>query len=334
RSARGDYDGRYRMISRRSFIGFLAAGLVLTSRSRSSNAQQGKIFRVGVLLPGPQNPAEEFFRSSLRDLGYTEGKNLVLEFRNVPPENLASAAQELVRMNVDVIWAAASNSVRAAVSATKKTPIVAVDLESDPLASGYALSLARPGGNVTGFFLDLPGFSAKRLEILKDALPKLSSVTILWDPTLDRAPLSTINAAARELRLRLVVNDVRSAKDLERAFEGVNRRSHAIVMMQSPTIDSYGVQIVKLGEKFKVPVMAVFAIFVAEGALLSYGPSGRGMVVQSATYVDRVLRGARPGDLPIQRPFKFDLAVNAKTAKALGLTIGQSVILRADEVIH
>jgi putative tryptophan/tyrosine transport system substrate-binding protein len=323
------------MICRRTFIGYIVVGLVLTSRSMSSSAQQGKMFRVGVLLPGPPNPfIKDLVLPQLRDLGYVEGKNLIVEYRNVPPSAVPAAARELVQMKVDLIWAAASSGVRAAVGATKKIPIVAVDLESDPLARGYALSLARPGGNVTGFFLDMPGFSAKRLEVLKEALPGLSSVTILWDPTLDRDPLSTLNAAARKLKLRVVVNEVHSAKDIEKAFVGVNRRSHAIVMMQSPTLDSYGARIVKLGEKYRVPVMSMFAVFVAEGALLSYGPSALDMAAQSASYVDRVLKGAKPADLPIQRPVKFDLAVNAKTAKALGVVIGHSILQRADEVIR
>ena len=320
------------MIGRRTFIGYFAAGLALAAKS--SSAQQGKVFRVGVLLPGPRNPFKDYFISSLRDAGYIEGQNLILDFRNVHPAELPAAAQELVRRNVDVIWAAASSSVQAAIKATRDIPIVAVDLESDPLASGYALSLARPGGNVTGFFLDLPEFGAKRLEVLKEALPGVSSVTVLWDPTLDRAPLGKMNAAARDLKLRLAVKEIRTAEDIEKAFEGVNRRSHAIVMMQSPTLDSYGVRIVKLGEKLRVPVMAVFAVFVGEGALLSYGPSATGMVVQSADYVDRVLRGARPGELPIQRPVKFDLALNLRTAKALGVTIAPSILQRADQVVR
>lgn len=322
------------MISRRTLIGFLATGLVLASRSPSGNAQDGKMFRVGVLLPGPQNPFKDALLIPLRDLGYVEGKNLIFEYRNVPPQDLPAAARELVEMNVDVIWAHASSGVRAAVDATRKVPIVAVDLESDPLASGYVSSLARPGGNVTGFFLDLPGFSAKRLEVLKEALPSLSSVTVLWDPTLDRAPLDSISAAARNLKLRLVIADVTSAQDIEKAFEGVNRKSHAIVMMQSPTLNSYGMRIAKLGQKHRMPVMAMFAVFVTHGALLSYGPNAADMTEQSASYIDRVLKGAKPQDLPIQRPVKFDLAVNVKTAKALGVTIGPSILQRADEVIR
>ena len=323
------------MIGRRSFLGHFAAGVVLTALSTRDYAQQGRTFRLGVLLPGPPNPFfKDVFLPRLRDLGYVEGKNLIVEYRNVPPQAVPAAARDLAQMRVDVIWAAASSGVRAALDATKEIPIIAVDLESDPLASGFVSSLARPGGNVTGFFLDLPGFSAKRLEVLKEALPGLSSVTILWDPTLDQAPLSTMNAAAHALKLRLAVKDVHSAQDIEKAFEGVNRKSHAIVMMQSPTLDSYGARIVRLGEKFKVPVMAVFAAFVADGALLSYGPSALDMTAQSASYVDRVFKGEKPGDLPIQRPVKFDLAVNAKTAKALGVSIGQSILARADEVIR
>jgi len=320
------------MVSRRKLIGVLATGLVLASRSPIGNAQDGKMFRVGVLLPGPQNPFKDALLVPLRDLGYVEGKNLIFEYRNVSPQDLPTAARELVRMNVDVIWAHASSGVRAAVDATRQVPIVAVDLESDPLANGYVSSLARPGGNVTGFFLDLPGFSAKRLEILKEALPALSSVTVLWDATLDRAPLNSISAAAHNLRLRLVIAEVHSVQDIERAFEGVNRKSHASIMMQSPTLNSYGMRIAKLGVRHQLPVMAMFAVFVAHGALLSYGPNAMDMIEQSASYIDRVIKGAKPQDLPIQRPVKFELAVNVKTAKALGVTLGPSILQRADEV--
>ena len=321
------------MISRRRFIGSVAVMLVLASRG--SRAQQNRIVRVGVLIPGPENIYRNAFIDALRNVGYTEGKNLVLEYRAVAPEELPSAALELVRLKVDLIYAGASSSVRAAVNATKEIPIVAVDLETDPVASGYVSSLARPRGNVTGFFLDLPEFSAKRLEILKEALPGLSGVTVLWDQSLDRAPLSRMQAAARALKLRLVVAEVRATSDLDTAFQAASRRKgQAVMVMQSPTLDGYKDQILKLGAIYRLPVSAVFANFAADGALLSYGPDVLDILLRSGTYADRVLQGAKVGDLPIQRPTKFDLIVNARTAKFLGLNIEQSVLLRADKVIR
>jgi ABC-type uncharacterized transport system substrate-binding protein len=323
------------MIGRRTFLGHFGTGLALLGLRTSGYAQQGKVFRLGVLLPGPPYPFfKDVFLPEMQRLGYIEGRNLVVEYRNVPTEAIPAAARELVQMNVDLIWAGASSAVRAAVDATKEIPIVAVDLESDPVASGFVSSLARPGGNLTGFFLDMPAFSAKRLEVLREALPGLSGVTVLWDPTLDPAPLSTMSAAARKLQLRLLVENIHSVQDVHRAFERVDPKSHAIMMMQSPTLDAYGARIAELGLTYKVPVMAMFAVFVTGGALLGYGPSVFDMAVRSARYVDRVLKGEKPGDLPIQRPVKFDLAVNMKTAKALGVTFGPSILLRADQVIR
>jgi putative ABC transport system substrate-binding protein len=321
------------MICRRTFLRSLAIGVFLAPCG--SKAQQGRVFRVGLLYLGLQNPYGDLARDSLQKLGYTEGKNVVFERGFAAPEDLPSMALELVRKKVDVIWAGASPSVRAALSATKEIPIVAVDLETDPVASGYVSSLARPGGNLTGFFLDLPEFSAKRLEVLADALPSVSGVTVLWDPSLDRAPLSTIHAAARTLKLHLVVTEVQTAPDLDGAFRAAaNRKGEAVMVMQSPRLDAYKDQILKLGAKYRLPVVAVFANFAAAGALLSYGPNIQDMTTRSAVYVDRVLQGAKAGDLPIQRPTKFDLIVNARTARSLGLTIEQSVLLRADDVIR
>ena len=244
-------------------------------------------------------------------------------------------ADELVRMNIEVIYAGGSSGVRAAFNATREIPIVAVDLETDPIASRMVASLARPGGNLTGFFLDLPEFSAKRLEILKEALPTVSRVVVLWDSSLDPAPLSRMDSAARTLKLGLIRSEVRTVADIENAFRtAADRKAQAVMVMQSPTLDGYKDQILQFGEKYRLPVFAVFANFAAEGAVLSYGPNVNEMVARSAAYVDRILRGAKPGDLPIQRPVKFDLLVNLKAAKALGLSITHSVLVRADEVVH
>jgi len=321
------------MICRRAFLGILTAGALLASRG--SRAQHGKVFRVGLLYLGVQNPYGDLARESLRKLGYAEGNNLIIERGFAAPEDLPAAALELVRKRVDVIWAGASPSVRAAIAATKQIPIVAVDLETDPIASGYVSSLARPSGNLTGFFLDLPEFSAKRLELLHEALPTISGVTVLWDPSLDRAPLRTIHAAARGLKLRVAVTEVQTAADLDAVFRvAAGGKGEAVMVMQSPRLDAYKDHILRLGAKYRLPVVAVFANFAASGALLTYGPNIEDMTVRSAAYVDRLLQGAKVGDLPIQRPTKFDLILNAKTAKSLGLAIEQSVLVRADEVLR
>jgi putative ABC transport system substrate-binding protein len=321
------------MIRRRRLLALLALGGL--AGSNASNAQQRRVFRLGFLAPGPGNPWEEGFFRTLRALGYTEGQNLIVERRLVPPTELPSMAIELARMQLDVIYVQGSAAVRAATGATRDIPIVATDLETDPVASGYAVSLARPGGNLTGIFLDLPDFSAKRLELLKEALPNVSTVMVLWDSSLDRAPLSKMDAAAGALKLRLVLGEVRNASDLPGVFAAaVRQKVEAVLVMQSPTLDANKDSILGLAAKYRLPLTAVFASFATGGALVSYGPNGTDMVARTATYVDSVLKGMRPGDLPIQRPVKFDLFVNLKTAKSFGLTISDSVLLRADGVLR
>jgi len=323
---------RRRMIPRRTFLKILATGALLASRD--NRAQQGKVFRVGLLYLGVQNPYGDLARESLRKLGYIEGNNLIIERGFAAPKDLPAAAQELIRKKVDVIWAGASPSVRAAMAATSTVPIVAVDLETDPIASGYVSTLSRPSRNLTGFFLDLPEFSAKRLELLHEALPTISGVTVLWDPSVDRAPLQTIHAAARTLKLRVVVAEIQAEADLDEAFRVTAGKGGAVMVMQSPRLDAYKDHILRLGAKYRLPVVAVFANFAAGGALLTYGPNIEDMTIRSAAYVDRLLQGAKVEDLPIQRPTKFDLILNARTARSLGLTIEQSVLVRADEVLR
>ena len=319
---------------RRTFLALCAAGLL--APWRSGKAQRDRVFRVGLFGPSALPPGiQEIARSALRNLGYIEGQNLILERRLGEPQDLLSMARELVRMNVDVIYAGASSAVRAAASATREVPIVAVDLETDPVASGFATSLAHPGGNLTGFFLDLPEFSAKRLEVLKEALPTVSRVLVLWDPSLDRTPMSGMDAAARAFRLRLIVKEVQTAADIESAFRAAaDHELEAAMVMQSPTLDGYKDRILERAAKYRLPVFAVFPNFAVDGALLSYGPNIEDLVARSMAYVDKVLRGTKPGDLPIQRPAKFDLFLNLRTAKSLHFTVPTSVLMRADEVIQ
>jgi putative ABC transport system substrate-binding protein len=321
------------MMNRRAFLASFALGLL--AAPPSGKAQPERVFRVGWIAPPPPNPYQEIILGGLRSLGYVEGRNLVFYRQVGEPQDLPAMANELVRMNVEVIYAGASSGVRAAYGATREVPIVGVDLETDPLASRMIASLARPGGNLTGFFLDLPEFSAKRLELLKEALPTVSRVMVLWDSSLDPAPLSRLDSAAHALKLRLTKSEVRTVPDIENAFQAAaDRKAQAVMIMQSPTLDGYKDQILEFGRKHRLPVFAMFANFAIGGAVLSYGPNVADMIARATTYVDKILRGARPGDLPVQRPTKFDLFVNLKAAKSLGLSITNSVLVRADEVIH
>ena len=251
---------------RRAFLAFCAAGLLVASHS--GKAERDRVFRVGWIGPRALPPEiQEIARRALRKLGYIEGQNLILERRLGEPQDLLPMARELVRMNVDVIYVGGSSAVRAAVTATRDVPIVAVDLETDPVASGFAASLAHPGGNLTGFFLDLPEFSAKRLEVLKETLPKVSRVLLLWDPSLDPAPLSGMDAAARALKLRLIVKEVRTVADIDNAFRtAAGRKGQAVMVMQSPTLDGYKDRIIERADNYRLPVFAVFANFTVGGA--------------------------------------------------------------------
>ena len=281
-------------MDRRAFLTSACFGFAVWVRT---SAAQAKVFRVGLLWPGARNPYAQTFLDPLRKLGYVEGENLVLERRFGEPHEFSLFAAQLVELKVDVIFAGASSCVRAAMRAPRDIPVVATDLESDPVASGYANSLAHPGGNLTGFFLDLPEFSAKRLEILREMLPNASRVMVLWDPSLDRTPLTQLEAAARNFRLRPVLREVHTDSDLELAFKDADKQNPDVVMvMQSPTLDGLKDHILQLARIYRLPVMAVFANFTAGGALLNYGPNVDELVARSAGYVDKILRGTRPGD--------------------------------------
>lgn len=323
------------MINRRAFLAFLGAvGILITLRE--GQAQQRRLFRVGGLnLSGAPKSYTDLWSAAMRELGYIEGQNVVFETRNGTPDQLPAMASELVRLNVDLIHCASSAPVRAVMGVTRTVPVVALDLETDPVASGFAATLARPGGNLTGFFLDLPEFSAKRLEILKEALPALTRVMVLWDRSMDRAPLSGLDSGARPLGLRLFIREVEDESKIASAFEdAIAKKAGAVVIMQSPRLDGYRLQIVKLATDYRLPLMAMFQNFTVDGGLLSYGPNINELVRRTTVYADKILKGAKAGDLPIQRPEKFDFVINMRTAKALGLTIPQSVLARADEVIR
>jgi putative ABC transport system substrate-binding protein len=322
------------MIKRRAVISSLCLGVLLPAQW--SRAQQEKLFRLGMLWPGPHPRAyDESFLDALRELGYVEGKNLVVDYRFGAPDDLASFALELIRLKVDVIHAGSSAGTRAAIAATHEIPIVAVDLETDPVASGFVSSLSRPAGNLTGIFLNFPEFTAKRLEILKETLPAVSRVATLWDSSMDRAPLSGMESVAQRLNLHVSIIELRDDSDLEPAFKrAIAQRAGVVMVMPSPRLDGYKPKILSLAASYRLPVMTLFAHFTADGGLLSYGPNIQDLLGRSAPYVDKILKGANPGDLPIQRPVKFDFVVNMKTANTLRLKIPQSVLARADDVIR
>jgi putative ABC transport system substrate-binding protein len=329
-------------MDRRAFLATMMssglAGAPLAARAQPSAA---KVVKLGVLRAapdgGPFRQYFESFREALRESGLVEGRNLKLEYRvrTWSAEDVAEVAAELVRLDVDVIVAFGSPAVRAATGATRSTPIVALDLESDPLAEGFVTGLARPGGNVTGLFLDLPELSGKWIEYLREIVPRLSRVAVIWDPSTPPNLLRGAEAAARAAGVEVFSLEARVPADFAAAFRSAtSRRAGALLVLPSPATSSARGQIVEMEAKQRMPTIMPFAEFAEEGGLIAYGPDVAPMYRQSADVMMRILRGQRPSDIPIERPARFTLIVNRKTAASLGLTIPRSLLARADKVIE
>ncbi len=308
---------------------------------RSTRAGAGKSPRIGLLSPySPSDAARwhQAFRQGLGDLGWVEGKNISIEYRYAEgrSDRFPDLAADLVRLKVDVIVASAGTDALAAQKATRAIPIV-VAFAADPVASGLVESLARPGGNVTGLSQMGTELVGKRLELLKETIPKLSRVAVLWNP---QNPVSTLTwkelqLPARQLGLQLHSLEVRSPNDFDQALEDATRaRAGALIILGDAVFTTNLKRIAGLAAKSRLPSIFQFTEFADAGGLVAYGPDRADLFRRAATYVDKILKGAKPGDLPIEQPTKFELVVNLKTAKALGITIPQSVRFRADRVIE
>ena len=297
-----------------------------------------KVPRIGLLSYRGQSPLLEAFAQGLRDLGYVEGQNILIERRSAggKVDQLPALAAELVRLNVAVIVAVDPPSTTAAKDATKTIPIV-MRSSNDPTATGLVASLARPGGNITGLYSLYAELGPKRLELLKETLPGIARVAVLWNPAF---PGSThgwrgTEVAARSLGLQLQSLEAKHPNELEEAFRAATRaRSGALITLRNPLIVGQQQQIVKLAAKSHLPAMYDDREVIEAGGLMSYGANLADLSRRAATYVDKILKGAKPADLPVEQPTRFELVINLKTAKALGLTIPQSVLLRADHVIQ
>jgi putative ABC transport system substrate-binding protein len=316
--------------------GFLAAPLAAEAQ------QAGKVYRIGLLGASPPGSPgwrlwEAFFQG-LRDLGYTEGRDFIVEGRYSEgrEERLSELAGELVRLHVDVIVAGAGQPVHAVSRATTTIPIVMAN-HGDPVGSGLVASLAHPGGNITGLSILNPEVTGKRLELLKVAVPGLTRVAALWNPgnQIHRQDLGQAQAAARGLGLQLHGLPVRSPDEYEGAFSAmVKERAGALLVLGDLTVWLNRGRIAELAARNRLPAMYVQREHVEAGGLMAYGVNLADNYRRAAVYVDKILKGTKPADLPIEQPTEFDLVINLKTAKALGLTIPQSLLLRADEVIQ
>jgi putative ABC transport system substrate-binding protein len=286
----------------------------------------------------PAHPFVAAFRQGLRDLGYTEGRNIVVEYRHAHGvlDRVSNLAAELVRLRVEILVVGGTKSAQLAKAQTTTVPIVFAT-SGDPVSSGLVASLAHPGGNATGISILSPELSGKQLELLKAAAPKGSRVTVLYNPVNPAAgdALNATRAAARALSLELQLLEVREPKELPSVFSALTGwRAGALLVLPDPVLGNELDQISKLAAKHRLPAMYVRREFAETGGLLAYGPSFPDNYRRAATYVDKILKGATAADLPVQQPTKFELVINLRTAKALGLTIPQSLILQADKVIE
>ena len=329
-------------MDRRIFVGSLTLALLIDSRAGDAQLAERK-YRIGILLSYPLESNgllfSKAFVSPLRDLGYVEGRNLVIEVRsaNDRPERLPALAAELVQLRCDVIITGGDGEVRAAKQATSSIPIVMAP-SGDPVRAGYVASYARPGGNVTGLSWMSPDLSAKLLEILKDTVPNLSRIAVLWNAAnpVKVLDFSETRRAAQTLGLTLSSIEVRAPNEVEGALNAITRaHPHALVALVDDVISpAIFPRIAAFAIKQRLPSILGASQYAVAGGLIAYGPSLADLYHRAAIYVDKILKGAKPADLPIEQPTKFELIINLKTAKALGLTIPSSLLQRADEVIQ
>jgi putative ABC transport system substrate-binding protein len=319
----------------------LALGASLFGLSFPAEAQQPtKIPRIGFLsatLLSIISPRIEALRQGLHELGYVEGKNIVIEWRSAEGklDRVPALAAELVRLKVDVIVTGGATDTRAAKEATNTIPIVMAQ-DSDPVGSGFVASLARPGGNITGLSTLAPEVSGKRLELLKEIIPKLSRVAVLGISTRpgNAQSLKEVELAAGALKVKLQFLDVLDPKDIEAAFRAASKgRAEAVLVLQSPFFNSQRKQLVDLAIKSRLPATYPQTEYTEAGGLMYYGANTPDLFRRAATYVDKILKGTKPADIPVEQPRKFELIINLKAAKQIGLTIPPNVLVRADRVI-
>lgn len=305
-------------------------------------AQTGRVVKIGILYPGVGAVTASrvaALREGLRAVNYADADKIefVVRASEGDPAKLGPLADDLVRQKVDLIVPISPSAVRAVKAATSTIPVVANDLESDPVASHFVASLARPGGNITGVFSDFPDFGTKWIELLKEAIPSLAHAVVLRDPATGPIQLEAVEAASRVLKVRLDVADVRSIAELEQAFTSAtpgDQRPDAIVILSSPIFGTNPQLVAELTLRHRIPTATLFPDIARAGGLIAYGPNLLGTFQQLGTMVGKVLQGMKVAELPVERPTKFELVINLKTAKALGLTIPTTLLLRADEVIE
>jgi ABC-type uncharacterized transport system substrate-binding protein len=323
-------------------ITVLSLFTMLLALCASATAQQPtQVPRIGHLAAASLSAVAartEAFRQGLRELGYVERRNIVIEYRSAEgkPDRIPTLASELVRLKVDVIVTGGPTATRAAKEATSTIPIVMTQ-DSDPIGTGFVASLARPGGNITGLSTLAPEISGKQLELLKDIVPRLSRVAVIWTSTQpgNAQALKETELAAGTFGVRLQYLDVLISKDIETAFRAASKgRAEAVLVLGGPVLNSHRTQIADLAAKNRLPAIYDRREYVEAGGLMSYATSITDLDRRAATYVDKILKGAKPAGLPVEQPTKFEFIINLKAAKQIGLTIPPNMLVRADRVIR
>ena len=335
-------DNRKSKIQNRKLVGIIALVIAFAMCGTVAQAQQpGKVPRIGFLVASNSSANSDriaAFRDGLRELGYMEGKNIIVEYRQAEGklESLPKLAAELVGRHVDVIVTAGPADTRAAKNATSTVPVV-MTFDNDPVGNGFVASLARPGGNITGLSTLAPELSGKQLELLKEIVPKLSRAAVFGN---SRNPgnavaVREIELAGETLKVKLQKLDVVDPKDVKVAFRTASKeRDEAVLVLGSPLINAHRAQIVDLAARNRLPAIYYTAEMVEAGGLMAYGVNRNDLARRAAAYVDKILKGAKPADLPVEQPTKFELIINLNAAKQIGLTIPLTVLARADRVIR
>jgi putative tryptophan/tyrosine transport system substrate-binding protein len=324
-------------VNRRAFVAGL--GAVLAAPLAADAQQAGKVYRIGILSPTSQGLGVEAFRDGLRALGYVEGHNIVVEHRSAEGrfERLPELAAELVRLRVDVIVAVVTQASLAAKNATKTIPVVMLAV-GDPVGAGLVTNLAQPGGSVTGTSVQAVEVEGKSVELLRNVIPKLRVVAVLWNPSnpvFQGQMVKETEAAARVLGIQLRMVAARDAKEIDRAFAAITGEgAEALSVIVDPVFIAHLSWIAALAANSHLPSISGFREYAEAGGLMAYAANFAERGRRTAVYVDKILKGAKPGDLPVEQPTKLELVINTKAAKALGLTIPPSLLLRADQVIE
>jgi putative tryptophan/tyrosine transport system substrate-binding protein len=319
-------------------LAFLSFSVSMAAILPAEAQQRVKIPRLGALLySNPESdPNFAAFRQGLRELGYVEGQNLLIEhhFADGKPQRLPELAAELVRSKPDVIFALGGDVVPFAQKSTKTIPIV-MWVSNDPVETGFVASLSRPGGNITGVTLILDELAGKRMALLKEVIPQISRVAVLWNPDHADPEFKEIQREAKVLGVRVQSLEVRREDDFELQFQNITKaRPEAIIVVSSRLMQGNRQRILEFAARHRLPVIGDWGRWAPDGALLSYGPDTTRLAPRTAIYVDKILKGAKAGDLPVERPTKFELVINLKTAKQLGVMIPPNVLARADRVIR